>query len=193
MKKWIIVALCIAVPLLYFSYRIWNAFKEKPTLQESTVSVIPGRYWLDNGQKNAYLEVGNCDPDNRTFELTLHSVDMDELKEYLIDSQYRPITEWDYKINEDGDQVPYTAQECEQINRESMERISKQADAFCSQAVHVYAYSEPTEIYAYADWYTEQFICENDCIGENGIIVFPKKLMFEDYIWILADIEEKTK
>jgi len=201
-KKHIIVALCIAVPLLYFSYRVWNAAKqesEEPELQANTVTVTPGRYFLDDGTQTVYLDISNCDAEAQTFTLTYYNVDIEDLNSYLLNEEYQAITEWDIKCDdtgeplydEDGNFIHYTAEECEQLNQENLRQIQESISVWCAEPSHTYGYLEPMEMYLNADWYSEIGKDGNDSGLTSYVIVFSDKIMFEEYTWKLDPSQEE--
>lgn len=195
-KKLIIVALCIAVPLLYFSYRVWNIAKQEPEGPESqaiTVAVTRGRYYLDDGTQTVYLDISDYDAEAQTFTLTYHNVDIEDLKNYLLTDNYRALTEWDIKsddageiiYDENGNWITYTAEECEQINQENLRQIQESTAVWCAEPSHTYGYSEPTEMYLNADRYNEIGKDGNDPGLTTSVIVFSDKIIFEEYTWKL--------
>ena len=195
-KKPFIVALCITVPLFYFSYRIWNVTKSEMENPQDQFAVTTGRYYLDDGKRQAYIDVSNCDAQARTFDMEYHNVDLEALKEVLFLRSYETMTEYDVKIDENGepildehgDFIYYTVEECERINRDEEQRIRNAIEAWCAESTHSYHYGEPTYSFTNADYY-EEIDRNNDNI-DTVIIAFPDKIVFGEYMWKLDEAKE---
>lgn len=195
-KKLLIVALCITVPLFYFSYRIWNVTKSEPEIPQDRFAVTAGRYYLDDGKRQAYIDVSNCDAQARTFDMECPNMHLETLKEVLFLENYQTMVEGTVKVDENGevildehgDLITYTVEECEQINRDEEQRIRNAIDAWCAESTHSYHYSEPTYLFTNADYYEE--LDTNDYNIYTAIIAFPDKIVFGEYMWKLDEAKE---
>ncbi len=195
-KKPFIVALCITVPFFYFSYRIWNVTKSETEIPQDQFAVTAGRYYLDDGKRQAYIDVSNYDAQARTFDMEYSNVNLETLKEVLFLGNYETMTEYDFKIDENGepildehgDFIYYTVEECERINRDEEQRIRNTIDAWCAESTHSYHYSEPTYLFTNADYYEEHDT--NDYSIDTVIIAFPDKIVFGEYMWKLDKAKE---
>ena len=88
-------------------------------------------------------------------------------------------------LDEHGDFITYTVEECEQINRDEEQRIRNAVDAWCAESTHSYHYSEPTYLFTNADYYEE--LDTNDYNIDTAIIAFPDKIVFGEYMWKLDE------
>lgn len=200
-KKPIFMALCFTVPFLYFSYRIWNISKNDTTAQNECIAVASGRYYLDDGTHQTYLQISNCDTESHTFDMELHHVDGDDLKEFLFHENYRPIDTYTCKtdaqgnplFDEKGMYLLYSAEECEQINLEAERQVHDAVEAWCAAQLHSYHYEQQTDFFTYADWYQETGADAGGNPFTTTLIAFPQKIMFEDYIWIFDEAQEEKQ
>lgn len=180
MRKFII-AMLIFGAVGYCLFRIIHIVQME---QSPQTDVECGRYYLDNGKQQAYIDILSADASQDTFVISFSGYDFKDTLQGIMNT-YGTVTIGEEITKEDGNTVVVKNEsECEEFTAIKQARLQQEYDAYLAQNTHtyylVYEYDPVLGWYQYAD---------SECRNLFDLRYDPKRKLieFDMYLWHMEE------
>lgn len=180
MRKFII-AMLIFGAIGYCSFRIIRIMQ---MAQSPKNHVECGRYYLDNGNRQAYIEILTVDSERDTFTMAIEGYDFPDTLQMIMNTDVT-VHIGEVFTKEDGTTLTIANEsQCEEYAAEKQDQLQRQYHTYLTQDIHTYnlvfEYDPVLGWYQYAD---------SECRNLFDLRYDPKRKLieFDMYLWHMEE------
>ena len=180
MRK-IIIAICFAGIIGYCLFRILHVVQ---VTKSPSTEVECGRYYLDNGKQESYIDILTVDNAKNTFQITINGYNFPDTLKMVIDT-YGTAMIGEVVTNDDGTILTIESEsQCEEYAEEKKMLLKQQYQTYITQDVHTYYLV--SEYDSVLGWYQ---YTDSECMNLFDLRYDPKRklIAFDMYLWKMEE------